>query len=119
MLVHFCCGDIQTRYVCIVYILISAVMPRHSKKRKHSDAEVVPVYDVPTLKEYAWQCLSSVLRRYLTVPLANKSGSDNAMQKFRCVILSYFLVTAVCIFLHLSKIKDSNGVALTCEADGC
>jgi hypothetical protein len=106
-------------FAVVVFKLTLFVMPHHSKKRKHSDAEVDPVYDVPTLKEYAWQCLSSVLRRYSTVPLANKSGSDNAMQKFRCVMLSYLMVTAVCIFIHLSKIKDSSGVALACEADGC
>ena len=73
-----------------------------SKKMKCPDDETVPipVSDAPTLKEYAWRCLSSVFREHSTVPLAGKFGCDNAMKKFRYVRL--FVIAAALIIIFVS-----------------
>jgi hypothetical protein len=68
------------------------------KKRKYPAAESFPSYNVPTLKEYAWECLSFVLRKHLTVSLADKSD-DNAMKKFRCVRVLLFQRISTYVYL--------------------
>ena len=79
------------------------------KKRKSPDTGTVPipVSDAPTFKEYAWRCLSSVLRKHSMVPLAGKFGCDNAMKKFWYVRLFMIAATLIIIFVSVQGFEPS------------
>ena len=82
-------------------------MGRDKKRRRTAQVvteESFPSYNVPTLKEYAWECLSSVLHQHSTVSLVsltNKPGCDSAMKKFWCVNVLAFLEVSIHLYLVL------------------
>jgi hypothetical protein len=77
---------------------------------KCPDTGTVPILvsDAPTLKEYAWRCLSSVLHKHSTVPLAGKFGCDNAMKKFQYVRLFVIAAALIIIFVSVQGFEPSD-----------
>lgn len=63
------------------------VMPRGRKRKGPGTACIQPsAPTVPTLKEYVWTEMTSILQRHSTVPLLGREISSMAMKKFRCVV---------------------------------
>jgi hypothetical protein len=60
----------------------------HRHKRKaclKGSLDPSTVSTVPTLKEYIWKELTSIIQKHSTVPLSDRDISGSAMKKFRLV----------------------------------
>jgi hypothetical protein len=57
------------------------------RKRKRSTSfNLLPMLTVPTLKEYIWEELTSIIQKHSFTHLQGKDLGGGAMKKFRCGI---------------------------------